>query len=139
MSNRESRVLLSESGDPADPGLDIRFRYRDEDFASVLSAHDVLAASLGSGTTAKLDFYNPPEDRIAAIREQALDGYHQIGTTRMGDNPRESVVDRNCRVHGVDNLFVASSSVFPTSSSANPTFTIIALAHRLGDHLARLS
>lgn len=139
MPNAESRVLLSDDGDPADPGLDIRFRYRDEDFMSVLAAHDVLATALGSGTMAKLDYYQPPEDCIAAIRAQALDGYHQIGTTRMGDDPRESVVDRNCRVHGLDNLFVASSSVFPTSGSANPTFTIIAIAHRLGAHIARLS
>ncbi|RWR21060.1 GMC family oxidoreductase [Sinirhodobacter populi] len=139
MPNAESRVLLSDAGDPADPGLDIRFRYRDEDFSSVLATHHALAAALAAGGRAKLDFYQPPEERIAAIRAQALDGYHQIGTTRMGDNPRESVVDRNCRVHGLDNLFMASSSVFPTSGSANPTFTIVALARRLGDHIARLS
>ena len=62
-----------------------------------------------------------------------------MGTTRMGTDPRTSVVDPDCRVHGVDNLFVAGSSVFPTSGYANPTATIAALAVRLADHLkARL-
>ncbi len=60
---------------------------------------------------------------------------HHMGGTRMHANPRRGVVDAECRVHGVSNLFVASSSVFPTSGFANPTLTIIALALRLADHL----
>lgn len=60
---------------------------------------------------------------------------HHIGTTRMADNPREGVVDRDCRVHGIDNLYIAGSSVFPTGSWAFPTFTIVALSLRLADHL----
>lgn len=63
-------------------------------------------------------------------------GYHPMGTTRMGDDPTRSVVDRDCAVHGVANLSVASSSVFPVAGSANPTITIVALALRLADHLA---
>jgi choline dehydrogenase-like flavoprotein len=63
---------------------------------------------------------------------------HHIGTTRMHGDPRKGVVDANCKVHDVDNLFVAGSSVFPTSSSATPTFTLIALAVRLADHIKAL-
>ena len=66
-----------------------------------------------------------------ALRET----YHYIGTTRMSDDPREGVVDHNCAVHGMQNLYVAGSSVFPTAGQANPTFTIVALAARLADHL----
>lgn len=62
-------------------------------------------------------------------------GYHHMGTTRMHDDSREGVVDANCRVHGIANLFVAGSSVFPTYSFDNPTMTIVALALRLSDHL----
>jgi choline dehydrogenase-like flavoprotein len=63
---------------------------------------------------------------------------HNIGTTRMGKTPTEGVVDENCRVHSVENLFISGSSVFPTSSHANPTLMIVALGLRLADHLKRL-
>ncbi|MCB1371714.1 MAG: GMC family oxidoreductase [Rhodobacteraceae bacterium] len=62
-------------------------------------------------------------------------GYHQMCTTRMADDPREGVVDRNCRVHGMDNLYIGGSSVFGSPSYVNPTYTIVQLALRLGDHL----
>ncbi|AFY47676.1 choline dehydrogenase-like flavoprotein [Nostoc sp. PCC 7524] len=61
--------------------------------------------------------------------------HHHMGTTRMNDDPKQGVVDRNCQVHGVSNLFIASSSVFPTGGYANPTLTIVALAIRLADHV----
>ncbi len=67
----------------------------------------------------------------------AFGGYHHMGTLRMADDPRHGVVDRHCRVHGIANLHVAGSSVFPTSGWANPTYTIVALALRLGDRLGR--
>jgi choline dehydrogenase-like flavoprotein len=64
---------------------------------------------------------------------------HHLGTTRMSDDPARGVVDRDCRVHGVDNLWIAGSSVFPASGYVNPTLTIVALALRLAEHLeARL-
>jgi choline dehydrogenase-like flavoprotein len=62
-------------------------------------------------------------------------GKHHMGTTRMHVSPRHGVVDADCRVHGLANLFVAGSSVFPTGGYANPTLTIVALAIRLADHL----
>jgi choline dehydrogenase-like flavoprotein len=60
---------------------------------------------------------------------------HHLGTTRMDDDPGRGVVDRQCRVHGIDNLYVAGSSVFPTGGWAFPTFTIVALSLRLAEHL----
>lgn len=60
---------------------------------------------------------------------------HHLGTTRMSDDPRQGVVDRQCRVHGIDNLHVAGSSVFPTGGWAFPTFTVVALSLRLADRL----
>jgi choline dehydrogenase-like flavoprotein len=67
---------------------------------------------------------------------QASDGYHQTGTTRMGVAPSSSVVDQNCRVHGTTNLYIASTSVFPSSGQANPTFLAVAMALRLAEHIA---
>ena len=60
---------------------------------------------------------------------------HHIGATRMHDEPTQGVVDRNCKVHGIDNLYVCGTSVFPTAGLANPTLTVMALAARLGDLL----
>lgn len=65
--------------------------------------------------------------------------WHHMGTTRMADDPRHGVVDANCRMHGVDNLYIAGSSVFPIGGATNPTMTIVAMALRLADHLAGLS
>jgi choline dehydrogenase-like flavoprotein len=74
-------------------------------------------------------------DEPAAAREALVDTYHHAGTTRMGATPHEGVVDTDCRVFGIDNLYAAGSSVFPTSGYANPTLTIVALAIRLSDTL----
>ncbi len=63
---------------------------------------------------------------------------HPMGTTRMSADPASGVVDRNCRVHGMTNLFVAGTSIFATSGHANPTQTALALAIRLADHLKTL-
>ena len=62
-------------------------------------------------------------------------GYHHLGGTRMGDNPTESVVDKNLKVHFLDNLYILGSSVFPTGGHANPTLSIVQLSLRLSDHL----
>jgi choline dehydrogenase-like flavoprotein len=61
---------------------------------------------------------------------------HQHGTTRMGNDPDTSVLDRNCRAHEVDNLFVVDGGPFPTATGANPTLTIMANAWRVADHIA---
>lgn len=62
-------------------------------------------------------------------------GFHHMGTTRMSDDPKRGVVDKNLRLHGVSNVFVAGSSVFPTGGHVPPTLTIVALSLRLADHL----
>ena len=68
--------------------------------------------------------------------DEQMAGFHHMGGTRMASSPENGVVDADCRVFGVDNLFVGGSSVFATSGHANPTYTIVQLALRLGDHLA---
>lgn len=60
---------------------------------------------------------------------------HQMGTTRMDPDPRRGVVNRECRVHGMANLYVAGSSVFPTGGGANPMLTVLAMTLRLAEHL----
>ena len=75
------------------------------------------------------EFHGPDEHRAFD------DSSHPMGTTRMSDNPSEGVVDANCRVHSIANLYVCSSSVFPRAGNANPTLTIVALAIRLAERL----
>jgi choline dehydrogenase-like flavoprotein len=67
------------------------------------------------------------------------DSAHHLGTTRMHADPGRGVTDPNGRVHSVRNLFISGNSIFPTSGHANPTFTLVALAIRLADHLKSLS
>ncbi|MEH1848669.1 MAG: GMC family oxidoreductase [Nostoc sp.] len=84
------------------------------------------------------DDYNswPPS---TIVKEVPLVSFcHQIGATRMHVDPKQGVVDENCRVHGISNLYIAGSSVFPTAGSANPTLTIVALAIRLADHIKKI-
>ena len=65
-----------------------------------------------------------------------IDLGHSLGTTRMSDDPRQGVVDRNCAVHGVTGQYAIGGSVFPTSGHANPTLMMLALTLRLAEHLS---
>jgi choline dehydrogenase-like flavoprotein len=136
---RDSRITLSNRQDVLGlPFLDVRLKFAEGDGRSVVRAHELLDEALRRASLGRLDFYDStPEARLARVMKQARDGFHQLGATRMGRDPAESVVDGDCRVHGVENLYVASSAVFPSSGQANPTFCAIALAARLAAHLAR--
>lgn len=135
--NINSRVSLGNERDSLGMlRLHVDYRLQERDFRSIYEAHKLLDQELRRQRRGYLTPLRP--DVINHIREQAGDGIHQIGTTRMADRPSEGVVDRNCRVHGIVNLFVASSSVFPTSGHANPTLTIVAIAARVADHLGRV-
>lgn len=129
-----SRVSLLSSNS----NLQVDFRYLREDAESVLKAHELLDRELRASGMGHLDYERPPEQRLQQVLDQALDGFHQIGTTRMSEQPEQGVVDRDCLVHGVHRLAVASSSVFCTSGEANPTFLAVALGVRLAHHLANL-
>jgi choline dehydrogenase-like flavoprotein len=75
-------------------------------------------------------------DGVPLTEEHLSGNLHYIGATRMSADPRDGVVDENGRVHGVENLYVAGASIFPTGGHANPTLTIVALSLRLAHHLA---
>jgi choline dehydrogenase-like flavoprotein len=62
-------------------------------------------------------------------------GWHHMGTTRMNNDPKQGVVDANCRVHGLSNLYMAGASCFTTAGAPNPTLTLVALTLRLSDHV----
>jgi choline dehydrogenase-like flavoprotein len=119
--------------------LRVHFDFAVTDAQSVLASHDALDRYLTSRHIGRLVYRCPIDMRLAEILGQARDGIHQIGTTRMGSSPNNSVTDRNARFFSTDNLYIASSSLFPSSSQANPTLTLVALSVRLGRHLAALA
>ena len=128
----EARNRITLSGETDALGLPravVSFRYRESDAAAIVRAHEVLATAFEKNNIARLTFRDDAfEDRAARVLAQARDGYHQMGAARMSADPRQGVVDRDCKVHGVANLYVASTCVFPSSGHANPTFLGVALA-----------
>ena len=132
-----SRVTLGDDRDAYGMArLKIDLRFEEEDARATLAAHDSLDAALRSAGKGALKYRAPREGLIEAILAQAHDGYHQLGLARMGTDPARSVVDADCRVHGVANLHLAGSAVFPTGGHANPTLLATAMAARLAAKLA---
>jgi hypothetical protein len=115
--------------------LHVSMSYSDLDVESILKAHEIIKARLENAGVGTLNYHD--DDPRASIERQIAFGGHQLGTTRMAISAEEGVVDSNCRVFGVDNLYVAAPSVFPTGSHANPVLTIVAMAIRLADFLRR--
>jgi len=108
-------------------------RFEGDDLEGAVRAHEHLDRFLRRRRVGRLEYLYA--DLHQGFREQLLDGYHQAGTTRMSSRPEDGVLDARLAVHGFEDLFVASSSAFATSGQANSTFTIVALAIRLADHL----
>ncbi len=132
--NPDSRVLLKNERDEFGvPRLHIDFRVSELDVESVYRSHLLIGEELEREDIGTLNFER--EDPRAHIRECRATLGHHIGTTRMALKASEGVVNKNCRVNGVANLFIAGSSVFPTCGQAHPTLTIVALAIRLASHL----
>jgi len=133
-SRAENRVTLGEKRDALGrPLAHVDWRLSDRDLASMQGVMRHLDAALRSAGLGRIELACP--DTPEGFRSLAEGGKHHMGTTRMHASAREGVVDPDGRVHGVPNLFVAGSSVFPSGGYANPTLTIVALAIRLADHL----
>jgi len=127
--NRESRVTLgSRRDDLGMPVARVTWRMTQEDYRSIEASARVLDTVLRSRGFGYIEW-------TAHLGSTTLieANNHHLGTTRMHADPTQGVVDPDCRVHSVENLFVAGSSVFPTYGASNPTLTIVALALRLAD------
>ncbi|HEX2115062.1 MAG TPA: GMC family oxidoreductase [Alphaproteobacteria bacterium] len=132
--DRDSRVTLTSERDAlGQRRARVDWRIPDQYVHTYRCMYDLLAHELGRVGLARVQINNvgPGEDP----REHVASSAHHMGTTRMHVDPKHGVVDANCRVHGIENLFVAGSSVFPTYGQTAATYTIVALALRLADHL----
>jgi choline dehydrogenase-like flavoprotein len=132
--NRDSRVTLAGDHDALGlPRLHLDWQLSKQYVDGMLSGAHMLARTLGRASAGRLRW---PIGRDTLLRS-LTPARHHMGTTRMHDDPRQGVVDQHCRVHGVANLHIAGSSVFPTPGIVNPTLTLTALAIRLADRLRR--
>ncbi len=126
-----SRVTLARDSDALGvPRLSLDWRIQPQVDASIRRMQELLAVQMQQAGLGRLE---PGSGEI-----RYTDASHHMGTTRMSADPRHGVVDADCRVHGVANLYMAGSSVFPTAGHANPTISLVALALRLGGHLRGL-
>jgi choline dehydrogenase-like flavoprotein len=127
-----NRVTLSDVRDPLGyRKLQVYWRWNDIDMRSTKRSLEIFAEEFAQAGVGRLKL-----DLDQGVPQVFLPStHHHMGTTRMHDDPKQGVVDANCQVHDVANLFIASSSVFPTGGYANPTLTIIALAIRIADQV----
>lgn len=130
--NPSSRVMLSHERDALGINkLRLDWRIGEEERRTVVHLHETIGRAVERAGVGVMEIGASDAGEL-----HFTDASHHMGVTRMSADPRTGVVDENCRVHGVRNLYVASSSVFATSGHANPTLTIIALTLRLAEHLA---
>jgi choline dehydrogenase-like flavoprotein len=131
--NPDSRVLLGARRDRLGMReLEIDWQLTDIDRENAATINRLFGAELGRVGFGRLRSSFGDD---GAWPKDFYGNEHHMGTTRMHVDPKSGVVDENCRVHGMANLYVAGSSVFPTGGANNPTLTIVALALRLADHL----
>jgi choline dehydrogenase-like flavoprotein len=132
-----SRITLAEQTDAFGmPLLRIDWRIGELERRSVMRLNELVVLELRRAGFEE-PFRNNHLLEDINWRSQFIDHDHPSGTTRMSDSPKQGVVDRNCKVHEVEGLYIAGSSVFPTAGHANPTLMIVALAIRLADWLKR--
>ena len=137
---RDSRVGLADELDPF--GLRrIRFDWQvgEIDYRTLETAVLELGAHYaeqGIGRIQLNDWLLVEPRKLPGLGQGSrVGGHHHMCATRMSTDPRGGVVDADCKVHGLSNLYIGGSSAFATSGYANPTYTVVQLALRLGDHL----
>lgn len=132
----ENRVTLSETRGPyGQPLPAVHHECTENDRRSMLALHEHLVEEFPRVGIGRLETTLAEEQPWPICQ----DASHHMGTTRMGTDPATSVVRPDLRLHEVENVYLAGASVFPTSGSANPTYTIVALSIRLAEHLRGLN
>jgi hypothetical protein len=130
--SENNKMTLADDGET----LIIDYHITDDDVNSVIRLHKALELYLKETGCGELEYWYPENELSESIKQMSRDGIHQSGTTRIANDPETGVVDRDLKIWGTDNVYVCSSSVFPTSGQANPTFFLGAFAVRLARHLS---
>ncbi|MES2256220.1 MAG: GMC family oxidoreductase [Pseudomonadota bacterium] len=132
----DRRLTLGSARDALDmPRLNLHMTISDDDFEHFRQTLTELGRQLLAAKSGMIHLsYNRRDEWLGAMDW----GNHHLGTTRMHNDPKQGVVDAASKVHGIGNLYVAGSSVFPTYGSSNPTLNLVALTLRLADHLKKV-
>ena len=131
---KDSRISLYNEVDSLGvKKVKLSHRVQEDDFAKIANTFKAFAHQIGELDLGRFSYIDPRD----AFMGQGGGASHHIGTTRMADDPSDGAVDSDCRVFGMSNLFICSSSIFPTPGHANPTYTIVAFAVRLAEFLIK--
>jgi choline dehydrogenase-like flavoprotein len=136
--NKNSKVKLSDEKDEL--GLNkikLNWSLTEQETRTIRIASEMLGREIGRLGLGRLQLADWVTNNDETWPDSLVGGHHHMGTTRMSESPEKGVVDSDCKIHGVENLYVAGSSVYPTSGTANPTLTLVALALRISDHLKK--
>lgn len=137
--NPDSRVTIGpETDELGVPRANLNWALTELDKRSVRTVNYLIGQEIGRAGLGRVrlkDFLRDEKDMSWPVGTSG--GWHHMGTTRMGTDRTKSVVDSNCKVHGISNLYVAGSGCYATSAAPNPTLTIVALSLRLSDHIKK--
>ena len=139
--NPESRISLSDVKDRLEMLLPVvKVAFTELDIQTIIRAYEIFFERFKKLNKGEI-FLKQDGLRQSVLEEinNFSSRAHHLGTTRMSNDPLKGVVDRNCKVHGISNLYIAGSSVFPTGGHANPTLTLVALSLRLANHIMELN
>ncbi|GJM34351.1 MAG: hypothetical protein DHS20C18_33520 [Saprospiraceae bacterium] len=135
--NANSRVTLGSEKDALGvPRANLHWELTNLDKNSIRKIYQLLGQQMGIANIGRVKLRPFLQDENDRSWPEGVDGgWHHMGTTRMSNDPQKGVVDANCKVHGMANLFVAGSGCYTTSGAPNPTLTLVALSLRLSDYL----
>ena len=135
--NPDSRITLDTQKDSLGvPRADLNWVLTPLEKRSIRKIHELIGQQIGRAGVGRVKMreylWDPGDD---SWPDFTGGGWHHMGTTRMSDNPKNGVVDADCKVHGIANLHVAGAACYVTAAAPNPTLTLVSLSLRLSDHL----
>lgn len=135
--NPDSRITLDKESDALGlPRVVLNWALTPLEKKSIRKLYELIGQQAGISGLGRIHMMEWLQDEKDTDWPSILGGgWHHMGTTRMHNDPKHGVTDANCKVHGINNLFVAGSANFPTAGAANPTLTLLSLTLRLSDHL----
>ena len=138
--NPLSRVTLSNEKDELGvPRAALNWSFTSLEKKSIRKIYEIIGEQAGVSGIGRVRLMEELwDEKDESMPNTTSGGWHHMGTTRMSDDPKNGVVDSDCKIHGIQNIFIGGSSCFPTGAGVNPTYTIVALSIRLADHLKKI-